>query len=99
MKNEIQISNFSKWKYFLISAFLIAAIFIIKENLKLEKIIDLNFEEDFDKEEKLEIAQEENSDEREIDNSLEKCDRDVRLGKEGEFGVFPFISFPGSGNT
>ena len=27
------------------------------------------------------------------------CDRDVRIGEKGEFGVFPFISFPGSGNT
>ena len=31
--------------------------------------------------------------------SPENCDRNVRLGKKGEFGVFPFISFPGSGNT
>jgi len=36
---------------------------------------------------------------KEEESSPENCDRDVRLGKKGEFGVFPFISFPGSGNT
>jgi len=27
------------------------------------------------------------------------CNFETRLGNNGEFGVFPLISFPGSGNT
>jgi hypothetical protein len=29
----------------------------------------------------------------------ENCELEVRLGEKHEFDVFPFVSFPGSGNT
>ena len=32
-------------------------------------------------------------------NKEEKCELEVRLGEKHEFDVFPFVSFPGSGNT
>jgi len=32
-------------------------------------------------------------------NKEENCDLEVRLGEKGEFDVFPFVSFSGSGNT
>ena len=32
-------------------------------------------------------------------NKEENCDLEVRLGEKHEFDVFPFVSFPGSGNT
>ena len=47
--------------------------------------------------EKLELKTSPEEEENEAENS--SCDRDVRLGEKGEFGVFPLISFPGSGNT
>ena len=55
------------------------------------------FPEEPKKEEKLKLKEPKAKNKEE--SNPENCDRDVRLGKKGEFGVFPFISFPGSGNT
>ena len=29
----------------------------------------------------------------------DSCEFGIRMGKKNEFGVFPLLSFPGSGNT
>ena len=35
----------------------------------------------------------------EIEEKEENCDLETKLGDKNEFAVFPFVSYPGSGNT
>ena len=62
------------------------------------KLDNFNFlKNDYEIFEKFKLENYDKAEKEEI--SPENCERNVRLGKKGEFGVFPFISFPGSGNT